>query len=347
MALSWDDPKGPPHRVNLEFFCPGAQEIKVSNDPDFPGAEWKPWQSSIRWTLGDDQVATVFVAFKKRQPEGKGARVTPVTSYTLDKKDTPKKIERFGKHGYLDWTRGELVVFATATVESKESRHGSANSQALAEAQLADNAYQCAVRIQVEAGLSLGELLKLEPSLGSTLTTHLQSLRLTDISQPTSVSTKLEGRLSLTADKTGKRVPGFFPFSKPLRQKPIPKIPTQWDQTYDLLIIDVRGFRYEPSLFPQIRADDGRTLVAASRTTNRTAGYVRYLRSLDPQGNLPWGSLGFVKVPAERQLFVKAIGLDANEPGAILVSRRHERQIHGNEASLDRFCNGGLILLTD
>lgn len=343
--LTWEDPRGKPYRVTLLLFCPGAQEVKIANSPDFVGAEWKPMQSEMRWTLGNDDVTTVFVVYKRRLPEGKGAMVTPVVSYTLDRKNTWKKIERFGAKGYLDWSTGIINMAAEAT-DQVTDRHGHGNSQALAEETLSAFAYDIASALPLEPGLSLKELLRLEPRLEGSLLGILPTLHITDIAHPSAGRTRLEGSLSIVG---GGKNPGFIAFAGPLKHPKIPHIEAQWDVIYQTLVLDVRGFRYSPGLFPQVKSDDGRALVNTSRTTNRILPYARYLRSLDDKGGIPdafWPSGSKAPRP-DKQLFVKAVALDAQEPGAILVSRRQERQVHANEESLDRFCNGGLVILTD
>ncbi|MBL8991709.1 MAG: hypothetical protein JNM63_00115, partial [Spirochaetia bacterium] len=321
--LTWEDPRGKPYRVTLLLFCPGAQEVKIANSPDFAGTEWKPMQTEVRWTLGNEDIATVFVVYKKRLPEGKGAMVTPVVSYTLDRKNTWKKIERFGAKGYFDWSTG-LINAAAEARDQATDRHGHGNSQALAEETLSAFTYDIAVALPLEPGLSLRELLRLEPRLENTLLGILPNLRITDISHPSSGQTRVEGNLIITGSAKNT---GFIGFASPLRHPRIPRIEAQWDVIYQTLVLDVRGFRYSPGLFPQVKSDDGRALVNTSRTTNRFLPYARYLRSLDDKGAMPAGFWpAGVKAPrADKQLFVKAVGLDGQEPGTIIVSRRQER----------------------
>ncbi len=52
--------------VELEFNYPGASQMKISNDPDFRGANWIPYKEAIKWKLAgqEDGEKLVYARFK-------------------------------------------------------------------------------------------------------------------------------------------------------------------------------------------------------------------------------------------------------------------------------------------
>lgn len=325
----------PPLDVKIVVRCEGASAFKVSNDPSFRGATWREFVPSLYWMLNPkDTISTIYFVFKKKTE--KGTFVTEIETYSFDRYNLSRKIDRVGDSGYVDWTAGNIHidVFSTYPLQGGE-RYSTDKAQQIAETKLYETAFKLIQKIQVDYFFRVKDILALNPILRNDMNRYLSQIKVTDIKYHSRESVELNAILSFSFGKNPKHLNISF-LSLPL-QNDYESVSNVYSSQFDSLLLDLRGSFFKPCLFPQVISEDGKPLVSVSRFVSKDAVYARYIRSLSKQISQQMG----------KALIVKAYNVSSGDKSKIMLSKRYESLLTGNETTLSNICNGNFYILTE
>ena len=124
----------------------------------------------------------------------------------------------------------------------------------------------------------------------------------------------------------------FYHFIKPLQKSP--QVFGNSPNGFFMLVIDVRGFDFRPSLFPAVTDSKGSPVLNASFYDTHTSAYVRYVRSLEN-----------IDLP-RKSLLVRAYDVNSAN-NTIELADNFAQILLASKDRLKRIANGNFILLVD
>ena len=167
--------------VEVSIRCRGASWFQISNFKDFRGAKWKKIVKQVKWRLDKrENVASVWVIFKKKDLKEKAFYISKPISYALDRKNLHKKIQAY-ENGYMDWTHGKIVISSMGTNTENKNRYGIDVSQELAEHNLYRYSYDILKNISINYFYRIKDYLKLHPVLYEKVNAYLNNIKLKEI----------------------------------------------------------------------------------------------------------------------------------------------------------------------
>lgn len=351
--------------ASVMFNVRGADRMMVSNYDDFRGAKWLPYKEKVLWQLRQDkEIVTVYAVFSKRNPDSGLVEISPIVHYTIDKRDFSRVLERTDS-GYIDWTRGALLI--EKEKEGKVSFNGRQSFHRLrdrlereSQRDLFLSASDIVMDLRISPTYTVREKLLLENIRPDFLFPVLNSVKLVDSLVDT--SDKEPGMLVAKAT-------AFLSFTKPnesVRESAVresagnvngngslaganakdclyryfdnrwvePDTGTDSQDGFFSLVIDLRGFRYPPSMFPSIENERSQPVLNGSLYKNCAVPFVRFTRSLK-QMALP-----------KKTMLAKAYDIRLKD-FTIILSQRYWRSLLSSKDHLQRIANGNFWILVD
>ena len=333
-----------PHQVEVHLHCPGASTFKISNNPDFPGTQWRDMIEKIDWHFDtQDPLAVVWVIFKRLNRETQKYEISSPLAYAIDTEKPFKKIE-LCVNGYMDWTEWKLIQSATVTPPSKK-RYDYSWAQKKAEEKLTEQTYDVLKSLFFEGGEKLGQWTKRHRWFGRRLMDYLSRIQIKGIHYPEERAVSMESEIflvDLVGDEKFLWLEKVHPHSPPVQVKSYLKT------KFHLLILDVRGLDYTPCFYPEIISENDELVLDRTWFTNRSVPYVRYLRTLKGYEGLPLREGDRGGAPSGRyRLYVRALDLVSGDKSRIVVTERYKTLIHANPQTLFTLANGHFYILMD
>lgn len=341
--------------ISVRFNARGADRMMVSNYDDFRGARWQPYEEKLAWQLEKDKdIATVYAVFSKRNQDSGLVEISPIVHYTIDKQDFSRVLEKTAS-GYVDWTRSALLIEqekeGKVTFSGRQSFH---RLQDRLEKESQRDLFLSASSIVMDLRLSptytIREKLLLENIKPDFLFPVLNSVKLVDSIVDTSsrepgvLVAKARAFLSFTKqDGVVRRNIGHDNFAVGNEKCLYRYFDNQW-RTPDMgsdsqdgffsLVIDLRGFRYPPSMFPSIENERSEPILNGSLYNDCSVPFVRFIRSLNNL-TLP-----------KKTMLAKAYDIRLKD-FTIILSQKYWRSLISSKDHLNSIANGNFWILVD
>ena len=323
-----------PDTVFVTLECPGAQEFKISNRPDFKGARWRKFKKELPWSLETSKpIPTVYAAFKRQNNETGQFEVTFPVHYSLHKKALYKKIEKFEK-AYMDWTEGKIFLEVESSVHGQDSRYAIGKAQMLAEQELKRQAYETLKNLPLNFFYRIKDYLKLNQSLYGLVNQSIDQMKLIEINYPDPHSAQIKGEIAFSSSQGAELALRL----KEYKEQTEVNVVKKYEKIYRDLVIDVRNMDMVLCLFPVLITESGKEVLNAKKHTQGHQLFVKYLRS---QKDYPW------KSTSPERLYIRALSVKNEERSKIVISDRYAELLHSNLETYSNFVNGGLHVLVD
>ena len=335
--------------VEVKIECFGAEEFQISSDPSFNSSKWRRITSKLSWRLDPSKdIAAVWVVFKRKNPVMQKYEVSTPISYSIDKKNTYKKITSYS-NGYIDWTEGKVVLEVVGEKsKDNKARHDISQAQRVAEEKLLQASYEILKLIPLNYYYTVEKFLKMDTVNKIDLNAILNSTQLKEIKHPEIDKVELTGEITFYANENK---PGLRFSLKQIHQPYKIENLSSRNTTYDALVIDVRGQDYSLAMYPEITGDNGDPVVSTFYYTNDQKVYVRYMRYLEKSYVI--GKSDFLKNNQEKEknapqvLYVKAIDVSEDNKSRIIITERYKQLIQSNPKTMYNICNGQMFVLVD
>jgi len=326
--------------VSLDFFCPGAAEMKVVAGPSFAEIPWRPFEPSVRWALpaGKTRIA-IRAVFREKRPQGDSARVTPPVSRLLDLADPDRILTGDGEGVWMDWTDGVLHAGATARKRDEE-RHDAGESRKAATEAMRRGLGTAFLALAAEDGIDLSDLLGAVGRRAQVSLDVLERARIDEMDFPALDTVRVRGSVPLwgPAAESLREAARLLQVQEPALDAVSAR------ESAGLLVLDARGLHFTPCLFPQVWAEDDTPCLVPGRRVSWQRPYVRYLRNPSQASLARLGGLvGLKGAP----VFLKAIGTRPQAPSTLLLTRRNQELLRAAGAGLARWMDGGWVVLVD
>lgn len=324
----------------LFFKTIGAQEMMVSHHPEFLGAKWRPYQQKVEWKMPfGEKIVTFYAVFAKRDADGI-KKISNIVHYSLDIKDFSRVLEKTTA-GFIDWTQPSLILEQTEKKkinlsEYKKNFFIRDRLEKKTQRNLHIAANDTAMNLRITPTFTLREKIlfrqipmeKLRPWL-------FEDIRLTDTlvrspkNDPETIIAVAKALISFT--KEGRE----SCFYRELRGEwKSPQAGQKPQDDFSALVLDLRGFEYPPSLFPQIIAENFEPVLNGSLYSDCQVPFVRFIRSLR--------HTSFPK----KTMFVKALKVKKDDFN-IVIAEKYSKSLLSDKKKLEKIANGFFWILLD
>ena len=324
--ISFDEKKAKIAIKNIAF----AEEVILSNYPDFREAKWRPFQPEINWNLLREDMVTVYVVLKKFNPENNSYEISGVLHDTINKQNLDHKIV-LTSTGYHNWSLNE-IYFAIDYQAPNESIEGETDfsffqNQSEAEGDLLFNALKEINQLPIYRNLKVQSFSRQRKS---SIDDFLKSLVTISIKHRQPRSIYLQKKLNL-GEKRGDQ--SFYGLLKPNERRILPRQPYN-DKKISRLILDTRGEFFEPTLFFKILNENGQLVLNASLFSKTSPYFVKYYRNMERLKR------------DEQTLIINSFSIDQNK-SEIRIANRFANILSNDLRNLTLIANGNLFVLVD
>jgi len=324
-----------PDIITLILSCPGADAMKISNDPDFPQAKWLKYKEKKNWRLDSEKkLITVYAVFKRKNNNNNRNEISPMVSYTFKKTAPYKKLDKY-RNGYIDWTEGSIVIEATAAKKrSGNNRYTINNAQEKAENLLYEYCYDILKSLPLNSFYTIQDYIKKQQS--STLfSKYIFNLKLQELKYIDKETVYVKGELPFLYPDQDQGLPRLLHIKETIKTN---KIKTVYHSFFKGLVLDVRNYHFSPYLYPRIVDEKGEVIISTAFYTNYNVMFARYLR---------YNATNYTKETNNNILYIKAFDISAENKSSIVISKRYKSLLTANQKTVYSICNGNFYLLID
>ena len=342
------------NEVDIILKCPYAEEYKLADELTFKNAQWHKLSENVKWKFYDaDEITTVYAIFRKSNPNQAGKSVTKIVHDTIDRKSTYKKITR-QKNGYVDWTDLKIITETYAYEDHQtKKRYFSSKTQQKAETVLFKTTFDIFKELPINDIYKVKDLLAITPALYDRILKHTKNISIKDIEYPNNYTIYLLGELNIYNRKIKKKLnreDALIQFLKP-NLKIRTQVPKNYETSIHALIVDTRGFQFEPYLFPEIISKQQENIIHPQHHTDTFVPYARYIRSIDELSSLKDLLEKNITIKQRNQnsqsLIIKADHIKTDEKHKIIISDRYVTLLQDMGENAKQIANGNFYIIID
>ncbi len=326
-----------------------ADEMLVSNFPDFRAARWRPLQNDFIWKVEKDKpIITIYVVLKRKNQVTANFETTAVLHDTIDKNNLDNKIVLY-PYGYYNWTLNQMNFITHYNGAADQSIKASQQkAEELSQLQFFYFINSLPIYKTFLGGDLLGNLKRSLRDFFFTMDTvnisydsegvtlekrFLLSSTLRNFPENLPANQK-ERIFNINASRESSTpAPTFYGILKP-SEKPITASSVYDGSLYNRLVIDTRGSFFDPSLFLKVKSSGGAEIINASLFSESSPKFVTYHKNLSK-----------IKID-DNTLVISSVAIN-NYSSEITIANRYGLILKNDIKNLVLISNGNLHVIVD